>query len=189
MDQDLIQVKAPKAELQRRIAAFTSRKRAELDRANCLEFRGAGGAARVAALLVRSQGSTGHLRRSRAVDGGPPLAEAPAVKLEPGVQPPLPDPLENRISELEERVFFREQEPVPVAVYQRLRELEARVEELVGLSPDHCRPVEVVRARDRAQAAARGRAARRTVLAGDLKNIDTRILELRGALRTKIDAA
>ena len=68
IDPDMVQVKASKAELERRIAAFTSRKRAHLDSSNRVEFCGSGGAARVAAVLGRSRGSKGHLRKTNADD-------------------------------------------------------------------------------------------------------------------------
>merc|ERR1711990_132458 len=44
--------------------------------------------------------------------------------------------IDRRISELEEKVFFREGQPVPLPVYTRLKQLEDRVLELEGLSPE-----------------------------------------------------
>ena len=186
MDPEEIQVKASKAELARRIVAFTSRKRALLDQANCLEFRGEGGAARVAAVLGRSRGSKGHLRRSRvdnSKEATPDYTRQEVAKPEPS---PSHGPLDTRLAELEQRVIFREDRPVPGAVYRRLRELEDRVEELEGLSPDHCRPLEVVRLRDREAAAGARREARAAQVAADIRNIDARILALRSTLRAKV---
>ena len=192
MDLELVQVKASKSELEKRITAFTSHKRSLLDAANCLEFRGEGGAARVAATLARSRGSRGHLRRSKVDNQSGPKVypdEIPKkiIKLDPDAVPMLPIPLENRISELENRVFFREQDPLPPSLYQRLRILENRVLELEGLSPEHCRPMEVVRTRDREQDVASKKEARRTQVAADLKNINGRIAELRHTLKAKTD--
>ena len=190
MDPELIQVKASRADLKSRIDAFSRRKRALLDRANQLEFRGEGGAARVAAVMARSKGSKGHLRRSR-VEDARQAEERPvkAAKVEIDAPPAVPLPLENRLSELEEQVFFREQEPVPLSVYGRLRELEDRLQELLAISPEHFDPLEVVRGRDRQLGEARRKEARSAQVAADLKNINTRIAELSSKLRTKIESA
>ena len=187
IDPDLVQVKATKVELERRIAAFTSRKRALLDSSNCLEFCGTGGAARVAAVLGRSRGSKGHLRKSTADNSNHVLHETPSkrIKLESNTVPQVP--IDKRISELEERVFFREGQPVPLPVYTRLKQLEERVLELEGLSPDHCNPLEVVKKRDREQAALANKEARVSQLTSSLKNINSRIIELKNTLKTKIE--
>ena len=191
IDPDLVQVKATKAELERRIAAFTSRKRALLDSSNCLEFCGTGGAARVAAVLGRSRGSKGHLRKSStdnschtqlSLSSSSPCKR---IKLELKATPQVP--IERRMSELEERVFFKEGQPVPVPVYTRLKQLEDRVLELEGLSPEHCNPVEVVKKRDREQAAIAKKEARVNLLTSNLKNINSRIIELKNTLRSKIE--
>ena len=191
MDPELIQVNASRADLKSRIDAFSRRKRALLDRANQLEFRGEGGAARVAAVMARSKGSKGHLRRSRVEDASSQAEERPvkAAKMEFDAPPAVPLPLENRLSELEEQVFFREQEPVPLSVYGRLRELEDRLQELLAISPEHFDPLEVVRGRDRQLGEARRKEARSAQVAADLKNINTRIAELSSKLRTKIESA
>merc|ERR1712226_143040 len=96
-----------------------------------------------------------------------------------------PIPLENRIAELEERVFFREQEPVPRTVYCRLKELEDRLEELVGLSPEYCSPLDVVWKRDTEQTAVRRKEARKSQISADLKNINARVVELTNTLKEK----
>lgn len=190
MDPEVIQVKASRAELTRRIGAFTSRKRALLDQANCLEFRGEGGAARVAAVLGRSRGSKGHLRRSRVDNSKEATPDYTRQEEEARPEPSTcHGPLDTRLAELEQRVIFKEDRPVPGAVYRRLRELEDRVGELEGLSPDHCRPLEVVRGRDREAAAGARREARAAQVAADITNIDARILSLRSTLRTKVKAS
>jgi len=187
IDPDLIQVKATKSELERRIAAFTSRKRALLDSSNCLEFCGTGGAARVAAVLGRSRGSKGHLRKSTSDNSNHVLLETPCkrIKLESNVTPQVP--IDRRISELEERVFFREGQPVPLPVYTRLKQLEDRVLELEGLSPEHCNPLEVMKKRDREQSSIANKEARVNQLTSSLKNINSRIIELKNALTSKIE--
>ena len=186
IDPDVVQVKATNTELERRIAAFTSRKRALLDSANCLEFCGTGGAARVAAVLGRSRGSKGHLRKSTADNSCHVLLPTPSkrIKLEPNVA--LQVPIDQRMSELEERVFFREGQPVPVPVYTRLKQLEDRVLELEGLSPEYCNPLEIVKNRDREQAAVANKEARVNQLTSNLKNINSRIIELKNVLRSKL---
>ena len=188
IDPDMVQVKASKAELERRIAAFTSRKRAHLDSSNRVEFCGSGGAARVAAVLGRSRGSKGHLRKTNADDISHVLSgsgPSKQMKLTPSAAAQVP--IDRRFSELEERVFFREGEPVPLPIYQRLKKLEDRVLELEGLSPDHCKPLEVVKKRDRDQAAAARKETRSKQLTSDLQNINSRILELRNILRARIE--
>ena len=186
IDPDLVQVKATNKELERRITAFTSRKRALLDSSNCLEFCGTGGAARVAAVLGRSRGSKGHLRKSIAENSCNVSLATPCkrIKLEPNVVPKVP--IDQRLSELEERVFFKEGQPVPVPVYARLKQLEDRVLELEGLSPEHCNPLEVVKKIDREQAAIANKEARVNQLTSTLKNINSRIAELKNALRSKL---
>ena len=191
IDPDLVQVKASKGELERRIAAFTSRKRALLDSSNCLEFCGTGGAARVAAVLGRSRGSKGHLRKSTADNSQPGLSFATPckrMKLEPKVAPQEAPTtaIDRRMSELEDRVFFREGQPVPLPVYTRLKQLEDRVLELEGLSPEHCNPLEVVKKRDKELAAVAKKEARVNQLTSNLKNINSRIIELKNTLRSKI---
>ena len=193
IDPDLVQVKASKGELERRIAAFTSRKRALLDSSNCLEFCGTGGAARVAAVLGRSRGSKGHLRKSTADNSSHGLSSATPckqMKLELNVTP-LKAPttaIDRRISELEERVFFREGQHVPLPVYTRLKQLEDRVLELEGLSPEHCNPLEVVKKRDKELAAVAKKEARVNQLTSNLRNINSRIMELKNILRSKIES-
>ena len=188
IDPDMVQVKASKAELERRIAAFTSRKRAHLDSSNRVEFCGSGGAARVSAVLGRSRGSKGHLRKTNADDISHVLSgsgPSKQMKLTPSAAAQVP--IDRRFSELEERVFFREGEPVPLPIYQRLKKLEDRVLELEGLSPDHCNPPEMVKKRDRDQAAAARKETRSKQLTSDLQNINSRILELRNILRARIE--
>ena len=191
IDPELVQVKASQSELNRRIAAFTSRKRALLDSSNCLEFCGTGGAARVSALLGRSRGSKGHLRKSTADNSCHTVSgfakPCKLIKLEANVAPPeVPTAINRRMSELEERVFFREGQPVPLPVYTRLKQLEDRVLELEGLSPDHCKPIEVLKKRDREHAAVAKKEAREKQLTANLKNIDSRITELKNILKSKI---
>ena len=142
----------------------------------------------MAAVLGRSRGSKGHLRKTNADDinhvlsGSSPFKQ---MKLTPGAAAQVP--IDRRFSELEERVFFREGEPVPLPIYQRLKELEDRVLELEGLSPDHCKPLEVVKKRDRDQAAAARKETRSKQLTSDLQNINSRIFELRNILRARIE--
>jgi len=190
IDPDMVQVKASKAELERRIAAFTSRKRAHLDSSNRVEFCGSGGAARVAAVLGRSRGSKGHLRKTNADDVSNVLSDSSPskqMKLTQSAATTAQVPIDRRFSELEERVFFREGEPVPLPIYQRLKELEDRVLELEGLSPDHCEPFEVVKKRDRDEAAAARKETRSKQLTSDLQNINSRIFELKNILRARIE--
>ena len=83
-------------------------------------------------------------------------------------------------------MFFREGQPVPVPVYTRLKQLEDRVLELEGLSPEYCNPLEIVKNRDREQAAVANKEARVNQLTSNLKNINSRIIELKNVLRSKL---
>ena len=75
---------------------------------------------------------------------------------------------------------------MPLPVYTRLKQLEDRVLELEGLSPDHCKPIEVLKKRDREHAAVAKKEAREKQLTANLKNIDSRITELKNILKSKI---
>merc|ERR1712192_11714 len=129
----------------------------------------------------------GHLRKSTADNSGhvvPGLSFAAPCKrmiLEPNVTPQEAPTtaIDRRMSELEERVFFREGQPVPLPVYTRLKQLEDRVLELEGLSPEHCNPLEVVKKRDKELAAVAKKEARVNQLTSNLKNINSRIIELK----------
>lgn len=203
IDKSLIQVVANKEELDRRISAFCKRKRGELDRANCLEFcnlkeDGVGDScARVLAVLHRKTGSKSHLRTSTVKNvSGPNVqmtthatgSEVKKMKLEltDFDQISLPLPLENRMSELEKKVTFGENKPVPIDIYTRLKILEERIELLEGISPEYCQPVKISSVKSEQDEIQERSKHRKTQIQLSLSDLDDRILSLKNLLQTKI---
>lgn len=203
IDKSLVQVVANKEELDRRISAFCKRKRGELDRANCLEFcnlkeEGIGDScARVLAVLCRKNGSKSHLRTSTVKNmSGPNIQMIPnlrdreekKIKLEVTNldQISLPIPLENRVSELEKKVTFGENKPVPIDIYTRLKMLEERIELLEGISPEYCHTVNMSSVKSEQEEIGERRKHRKIEIQGSLSELDERILSLKNLLQTKV---
>lgn len=82
IDKDLVQITAPKAEIDRRIDAFISRKRDEINGANVLEFcnrhvteESEFSCARTDSVVQRKKDSRSHLRQSQVVNSHGPLVD------------------------------------------------------------------------------------------------------------------
>lgn len=195
---------ANKEELERRISAFCKRKRDELDRTNLLEFcnlqeDGVGDScARVAAMLCRKSGSKSHLRTSSVKNVIGPHSngieqsretEVKKIKLEfnsVDQTSVLPVSLENRFSELEKKVTFGENKPMPMDIYTRLKILEDRIVMLEGISPEYFNPVLKENFKNEKEEVEEIRRKRKAQVKGSLSELDERIFILKNLLKTQI---
>ncbi|XP_068731721.1 MAP3K12-binding inhibitory protein 1-like isoform X1 [Montipora capricornis] len=154
VDATLIQVKAGKAEIDRRISAFIQRKRVEVDLLNKREFCNVVDTetsneiefqcARTDAVFVHRLGQKGHIKVTRVEDTST-TSEAHALRPEISNKYLSPTFLEGkscpgveeRLRNLEEHLGYRPGRPVPRDVYTRLADLEERVLYLEGMSPEY----------------------------------------------------
>lgn len=159
-DPDLVQITAPKEEIDRRMEAFIKRKREEINESNVLEFcqrlpnevETFSCARTDSVLTTRQQGSSSHLRKSQVinewgpqtvtprVDHGSLLQNAKRIKRE--YEGSSPSKSQNgimeRLGDMEKKTCLLEADkPVPKDVYERLKALEERIGYLEGISPEY----------------------------------------------------
>ncbi|CAH3173664.1 unnamed protein product, partial [Porites evermanni] len=150
LDESLIQVKAGKAEIDRRISAFIQRKRVEvdllnkrefcniLDMENSNEFR----CARTDAVFVHRLGQKSHIKVTK-VDNTSTTSEAQALgpeistRTSPQLETKSCPGVEERLRNIETHLGYKPGRPVPSDVYKRLADLELKVLRLEGLSPEY----------------------------------------------------
>ena len=143
-----VQITAPSEEIERRIESFMQRKREEVNANNVLEFCSRHlvndepdeySCARVDATgLIRKKDSSSHLRKSQVdnsnCDSVPfkgAFKSSDKNKSDKIIQPPA---LTERMVNLEEHLSLK---PVPKELYTRLKDIEARVLYLEGMSPEY----------------------------------------------------
>ncbi|XP_028351734.1 MAP3K12-binding inhibitory protein 1 isoform X3 [Physeter macrocephalus] len=151
-DPEVVQIKAGKAEIDRRISAFIERKQAEINENNVREFCNVidcnqeNSCARTDAVFTPYPGFKSHVKVSRVVN-----TYGPQTKPE-GIQGSGHKPnsmlrdcgnqaVEERLQNIEAHLRLQTGGPVPRDVYQRIKKLEDRILELEGISPEYFQSV------------------------------------------------
>lgn len=156
-DSSLVQIKADKSELNKRIEAFMKRKRKEVDEWNVQEFcshpaidenetewMDFDSCARIDAVFIPRSGSKSHVRVSRVINqwgpqtffSSPCKNSYPEVKQEHKAQS-LPQGIEERLKNMESHLKLKSGCSVPQDIYTRLKSLEDRILYLEGISPGY----------------------------------------------------
>ncbi|XP_066550341.1 MAP3K12-binding inhibitory protein 1 isoform X2 [Amia ocellicauda] len=126
VDDNIVQIKAGKSEIDRRISAFIERKQAEINENNVREFCNVIDCNQVSRVVNTygpqtrpgTGGEAGDKQRCPAKDCGNPA-------------------IEERLHNIEAHLRLSTGGPVPLSIYQRLKRLEDRILELEGLSPEY----------------------------------------------------
>nr|XP_057912448.1 MAP3K12-binding inhibitory protein 1 [Doryrhamphus excisus]XP_057912449.1 MAP3K12-binding inhibitory protein 1 [Doryrhamphus excisus]XP_057912450.1 MAP3K12-binding inhibitory protein 1 [Doryrhamphus excisus] len=145
----LVQIRAAKSEIERRISAFMERKQMEINENNVREFCNVidcnqeNSCARTDAVFTPYPGFKSHVKVTRVVNTYGPQTCA-------GGQGKAGDPargslardcgnsaIEERLNNIEFHLKLPTAGPVPLNVYQRLKKLEDRILQLEGLSPEY----------------------------------------------------
>ncbi|XP_028839888.1 MAP3K12-binding inhibitory protein 1 [Denticeps clupeoides] len=149
LDESIVQIKAGKSEIDRRICAFIERKQLEINENNVREFCNVidcnqeNSCARTDAVFTPYPGFKSHIKVTRVVNTyGPQTRQGTHV--EPGglqqgtAARDCGNPaIEERLNNIETHLRLPTAGPVPLSVYQRLKNLEDRILELEGLSPEY----------------------------------------------------
>ncbi|KAK5857730.1 hypothetical protein PBY51_010955 [Eleginops maclovinus] len=149
-DDVMVQIRAKKSEIERRISAFMERKQMEINENNVREFCNVidcnqeNSCARTDAVFTPYPGFKSHVKVTRVVNTYGPLTRGGGGQGEAG------DPqrgamtrdcgnaaIEERLHNIETHLRLPIAGPVPLSVYQRLKKLEDRILELEGLSPEY----------------------------------------------------
>lgn len=143
---NLIQIKASKSEIERRISAFTEQKRQEVDEYNRKEFCCVfnnddleDSCARVNAVFLSRPGGKSHIKVSRVINlQGPQTQIAVPTKLkEEKTEEVLPG-VEERLCNIEEHLKIKTGHKMAKSdVFSRLKQLEERILYLEGISPEY----------------------------------------------------
>ncbi|KAB0393327.1 hypothetical protein E2I00_006711 [Balaenoptera physalus] len=129
-DPEVVQIKAGKAEIDRRISAFIERKQAEINENNVREFCNVIDCNQVSRVVntygpqTRPEGiqGSGHKPNSMLRDCGNQAVE-------------------ERLQNIEAHLRLQTGGPVPRDIYQRIKKLEDRILELEGISPEYFQSV------------------------------------------------
>ncbi|XP_054653108.1 MAP3K12-binding inhibitory protein 1 isoform X2 [Dunckerocampus dactyliophorus] len=145
----LVQIRAGKSEIERRISAFMERKQMEINENNVREFCNVidcnqeNSCARTDAVFTPYPGFKSHVKVTRVVNTYGPQTRV-GGQGEAGDQvrgPPARDcgnsAIEERLNNIEFHLKLPTAGPVPLSVYQRLKKLEDRILQLEGLSPEY----------------------------------------------------
>ncbi|XP_072546551.1 MAP3K12-binding inhibitory protein 1 [Salminus brasiliensis] len=148
MDDSSVQIKAGKAEIERRISAFIERKQLEINENNVREFCNVidcnqeNSCARTDAVFTPYPGFKSHVKVTRVVNTYGPQTRG--GRSEQGEQQQgsfsrdCGNPaIEERLHNIEAHLKLTAAGPVPQSIYQRLKKLEDRILELEGLSPEY----------------------------------------------------
>ncbi|XP_028677650.1 MAP3K12-binding inhibitory protein 1 [Erpetoichthys calabaricus] len=148
VNSNIVQIKAGKSEIERRIRAFIERKQIEINENNIREFCNVidcnqeNSCARTDAVFTPYPGYKSHIKVSRVVNSYGPQTRNNGSE-ERGEKSSLVGAdcgnpaVEERLQNLETHSKLRSGGPVPLDIYQRLKRLEDRVLELEGLSPEY----------------------------------------------------
>ncbi|XP_062379588.1 MAP3K12-binding inhibitory protein 1 [Sardina pilchardus] len=159
VDDHIVQIKAGKAEIERRISAFIERKQLEINENNVREFCNVidcnqeNSCARTDAVFTPYPGFKSHVKVTRVVNTyGPQSRAGTGAELREHQQGGLPrncgnSAIEERLQNMEGHLKLPTAGPVPLSVYQRLKKLEDRILELEGLSPEYFQSVNYVHKR------------------------------------------
>uniref|UniRef100_A0A3Q1GK84 MAP3K12 binding inhibitory protein 1 n=1 Tax=Acanthochromis polyacanthus TaxID=80966 RepID=A0A3Q1GK84_9TELE len=149
-DDVMVQIRARKSEIERRISAFMERKQMEINENNVREFCNVidcnqeNSCARTDAVFTPYPGFKSHVKVTRVVNTYGPQTRSGGGQGEPGEQQRGPiardcgnAAIEERLHNIETHLKLPTVGPVPLSVYQRLKKLEDRILELEGLSPEY----------------------------------------------------
>ncbi|XP_075569156.1 MAP3K12-binding inhibitory protein 1 [Pelecanus crispus] len=151
-DPEVVQIKAGKAEIDRRISAFIERKQAEINENNVREFCNVidcnqeNSCARTDAIFTPYPGFKSHIKVSRVVNTyGPQTRSEGAHGSSHKANAPIHDcgnqAVEERLQNIEAHLRLQTGGPVPRDIYQRIKKLEDKILELEGLSPEYFQSV------------------------------------------------
>ncbi|NWR73215.1 MBIP1 protein, partial [Centropus unirufus] len=152
-DPEVVQIKAGKAEIDRRISAFIERKQAEINENNVREFCNVidcnqeNSCARTDAIFTPYPGFKSHIKVSRVVNtyGPQTRCEGSAHGSSHKASVPVHDcgnqAVEERLQNIEAHLRLQTGGPVPRDIYQRIKKLEDKILELEGLSPEYFQSV------------------------------------------------
>ncbi|XP_061896961.1 MAP3K12-binding inhibitory protein 1 isoform X1 [Entelurus aequoreus] len=184
----LVQIRAGKSEIERRISAFMERKQMEINENNVREFcnvidcnQAENSCARTDAVFTPYPGFKSHVKVTRVVNTYGPQTRT-------GVQGEAFDQarslatrdcgnpaVEERLNNMEFHLKLPTAGPVPLSVYQRLKKLEDRILQLEGLSPEYFQSSNLAHKRLKTSPAQ----------ACSLTELDEKINAVRAALRKK----
>ncbi|GAA6223301.1 MAP3K12-binding inhibitory protein 1 [Lates japonicus] len=146
-DDVMVQIRAGKSEIERRISAFMERKQMEINENNVREFCNVidcnqeNSCARTDAVFTPYPGFKSHVKVTRVVNTYGPQTrgggEAGEQQRGPMVRHCGNTAIEERLHNIENHLKLPTAGPVPLSVYQRLKKLEDRILELEGLSPEY----------------------------------------------------
>ncbi|XP_069391960.1 MAP3K12-binding inhibitory protein 1 [Paralichthys olivaceus] len=149
-DDVMVQIKAGKSEIERRISAFMERKQMEINENNVREFCNVidcnqeNSCARTDAVFTPYPGFKSHVKVTRVVNTYGPQTRGGGGQGEVGEQQRGPmarncgnAAIEERLHNIENHLKLPTAGPVPLSVYHRLKKLEDRILELEGLSPEY----------------------------------------------------
>nr|XP_033497804.1 MAP3K12-binding inhibitory protein 1 isoform X1 [Epinephelus lanceolatus] len=149
-DDVMVQIRARKSEIERRISAFMERKQMEINENNVREFCNVidcnqeNSCARTDAVFTPYPGFKSHVKVTRVVNTYGPQTRGGGGQGEAGDQQRGQmgrdcgnTAIEERLHNIETHLKLPTAGPVPLSVYQRLKRLEDRILELEGLSPEY----------------------------------------------------
>lgn len=147
-DPEIVQIKAGKAEIERRISAFIERKQAEINENNVREFCNVidcnqeNSCARTDAVFTPYPGFKSHVKVSRVVNTYGPQTrpegnQGSAHKSNSLLRDCGNQAVEERLQNIEAHLRLQTGGPVPRDIYQRIKKLEDKILELEGISPEY----------------------------------------------------
>lgn len=149
-DDVMVQIRAGKSEIERRISAFMERKQMEINENNVREFCNVidcnqeNSCARTDAVFTPYPGFKSHVKVTRVVNTYGPQTRSGGDQAEAGDKQRGPltrdcgnVAIEERLNNIEAHLKLPAVGPVPLSVYRRLKKLEDRILELEGLSPEY----------------------------------------------------
>ncbi|XP_003214512.1 MAP3K12-binding inhibitory protein 1 [Anolis carolinensis] len=146
-DPEVVQIKAGKAEIERRISAFIERKQAEINENNVREFCNVidcnqeNSCARTDAVFTPYPGFKSHVKVSRVVNTYGPQTRRESAYGSCHKNSLFRDcgnqAVEERLQNIETHLRLQTGRPVPKDIYQRIKKLEDKILELEGMSPEY----------------------------------------------------
>lgn len=147
-DSEVVQIKAGKAEIDRRISAFIERKQAEINENNVREFCNVidcnqeNSCARTDAVFTPYPGFKSHVKVSRVVNTYGPQTRSEGThgsshKASILLRDCGNQAVEERLQNIEAHLRLQTGGPVPRDIYQRIKKLEDKILELEGMSPEY----------------------------------------------------
>ncbi|KAJ7344954.1 hypothetical protein JRQ81_000904 [Phrynocephalus forsythii] len=161
-DPEVVQIKAGKAEIERRISAFIERKQAEINENNVREFCNVidcnqeNSCARTDAVFTPYPGFKSHVKVSRVLNTYGPQTRSEGVYGSSHKSNNIPrdcgnQAVEERLQNIEAHLRLQTGGPVPKDIYQRIKKLEDKILELEGMSPEYFQSVNLSSKRRKVQ--------------------------------------